>query len=121
SFNSATGTISGLPGASGAQNFSAQVADSETPALTSTQPLSITVVGGSGANDSELSGHYAFLFNGFDDATGFQVAVAGSFFADGKGNIATGVEDDNGPSGPTLNVPFTGSFHICSDKSVGLP
>jgi hypothetical protein len=116
SFNSATGIISGIPGASGAQNFTAKVSDSETPASTSTQPLSITVSAGTSANDSELSGHYAFLFNGFDDVTGSQVAIAGSFVADGKGNIAAGVEDENGPSGPMLSVPFTGSYNIGSDN-----
>src|SRR5712692_1804968 len=58
----------------------------------------------------------AFLFNGFDDTTGSQVAVAGSFTADGKGNITTGVEDENGPSGPTLNLLFTGTYNIGSDN-----
>jgi hypothetical protein len=113
--NSSTGTISGVPGSTGLADFKVQIADSETPALTSTQALSIAVATAASPNNSELSGHYTFLFNGFDDATGSQVAIAGSFTADGKGKIATGVEDENGPSGPTLNVSFTGTYNIGTD------
>lgn len=114
--NSSIGTISGIPGTTGSADFMLQVADSETPALTATRELTITVVAGLAANDSELSGHYAFLFNGFDDATGSQVAIAGSFTADGKGKITAGIEDENGPSGPALNLPFTGTYNIGSDN-----
>jgi len=62
--------------------------------------------------DSELKGQYAFLFQGFDDATGKQVAVAGSFTADGFGNITSGEEDINGPSGPPTSVTITGGTYI---------
>jgi hypothetical protein len=59
-----------------------------------------------------LNGHYAFLFSGFDDASGMQVAVAGSFKADGLGNIASGIEDINQPSGVHVSVTFTGTYII---------
>jgi hypothetical protein len=62
--------------------------------------------------DAALTGHYAFLFNGFDDATGKQVAVAGSFTADGLGNITSGEEDINGPSGVHALVTFTGGTYV---------
>jgi hypothetical protein len=114
--NPATGSISGIPGAAGSASFTVQVTDSETPALTSQQTLSVTVVAGTAAKNSELNGHYAFLFNGFDDATGSQVAAAGSFTADGKGNITAGIEDENGPGGPNLAVPFTGTYNIGTDN-----
>jgi Putative Ig domain len=114
--NSSTGRITGIPGATGTANFTLKVADSECSAVTLTQALSLSVVTDTTANDSELSGHYAFLFNGFDDATGSQVAVAGSFAADGKGNITEGTEDENGPSGSALNVPLTGTYNIGSDN-----
>lgn len=114
--NVSPGIISGIPGATGTTNFTVQVADSQTPPATSTQPLSITTTDSSSTNNSELKGHYAFLFNGFDDATTSQVAIAGSFIADGKGNITTGVEDENGPSGANLNVSFTGRYNIASDS-----
>lgn len=115
--NSSTGEITGIPGSTGTANFTLQVAESGCSALTSTQALSISVVTAASANDSELSGHYAFLFNGFDDATGSQVAVAGSFAADGKGNITEGTEDENGASGSALNVPLTGTYSIASDNA----
>jgi hypothetical protein len=117
SLNKSTGRITGIPGTTGTSTFTLQVADSEcSAALTSTQALSISVVSDTTANDSELNGHYAFLFNGFDDATGSQVAVAGSFTADGKGNITAGIEDENGPNGSALTVPLTGTYNIGSDN-----
>lgn len=115
--NSSTGRITGIPGAAGTANFALQVADSECTAVTLAQALSLSVVTDTTANDSELSGHYAFLFNGFDDATGSQLAVAGSFAADGKGNITEGTEDENGPSGAVLNVPLTGTYNITSNNT----
>jgi hypothetical protein len=115
--NSSTGRVTGIPGTTGTANFALQVAESGCVALTSpTQTLSISVVSNTTANDSELNGHYAFLFNGFDDATGSQVAVVGSFAADGKGNITEGIEDENGPNGSALNVPLTGTYNIGSDN-----
>jgi hypothetical protein len=66
--------------------------------------------------DSALKGQYAFLFHGFDDATGKQVAVVGSFTADGFGNITNGLEDINGPSGPQTSVTFTGTYIIGLDN-----
>jgi hypothetical protein len=115
--NSSTGRVTGIPGTTGTANFALQVAESACAALTSpTQALSISVVSSTTANDSELNGHYAFLFNGFDDATGSQVAVVGSFAADGKGNITEGIEDENGPNGSALTVPFTGTYNIGSDN-----
>jgi hypothetical protein len=70
----------------------------------------------SAANNSQLNGQYAFLFEGFDDATGVQIASVGSFTADGKGKITAGIEDENGPNGPALNVSFTGTYNIGSDN-----
>lgn len=56
-----------------------------------------------------LKGQYAFLLQGFDDATGDQVAMIGSFTADGSGNITAGLEDLNGPNGFS-EVTFTGTY-----------
>jgi hypothetical protein len=114
--NLSTGIINGIPGTTGTANFTVQVADSETTAATSTQALSITTTDSSSTNNFELNGHYAFLFNGFDDASTSQVAIAGSFIADGKGNITAGIEDENGPSGPEPDVSFTGRYNIASDS-----
>jgi hypothetical protein len=61
----------------------------------------------SGENNSELNGHYRFALRGLD-ATGNGIAYAGSFDADGTGNITGGVADTNtSTSGPSLNTPIT--------------
>ena len=118
--NSSTGVVKGIPGAAGMSNFTVQVADSEATSLTSTQALSITAEEASSPNDAELNGRYAFLFNGFDDATGSQIAVAGSFVADGKGKITSGIEDRNGPTGSALGESLTGTYSVDSDNRGGL-
>jgi hypothetical protein len=66
--------------------------------------------------DSALTGQYAFLFHGFDDATGKQIAAAGSFTADGFGNITGGEEDINDPSGVHALVTFTGTYIVGLDN-----
>jgi hypothetical protein len=117
SLNSTTGSIAGIPGTTGTANFTLQVTESGCSALTSpSQALSISVNSETSANDSELKGQYAFLFSGFDDATGSQLAIAGSFTADGNGNI-TGIEDENGPNGAVLAVPLTGTYNIASNNT----
>lgn len=113
-----TGSITGIPGTTGTANFTLQVAETGCSALTSpTQTLSISVNSEASANDSELNGQYAFLFNGFDDATGSQLAIAGSFTADGSGNITGGIEDENGPNGAALSLPLTGTYNIASNNT----
>lgn len=42
--------------------------------------------------NASLSGNFAFAYNG-DDGSGF-LSVAGSFVTDGKGNVTSGVEDE---------------------------
>ena len=54
-----------------------------------------------------LNGQYAFLVQGFGDASGDQVAIIGSFVTDGMGNITSGVEDINGPPGGTGAFPIS--------------
>ncbi|HTZ73844.1 MAG TPA: putative Ig domain-containing protein [Candidatus Aquilonibacter sp.] len=109
----AAGTISGIPTQTGTFSFTVQVGDSETPVVTATKLLSITV-----NNLGVLSGNYAFDFNGFN-SSGDAVAVAGSFTADGKGNLTNGVEDVNAIGGSPKNQAFTGSYTV-SNNNQGL-
>jgi hypothetical protein len=51
-----------------------------------------------------LSGNYAFLLAG--SAPGGPIATAGSFVADGSGNIASGVLDENVNGTPALALAF---------------
>jgi Putative Ig domain len=102
----ANGTITGTPTAAGTFNFTVQVTDSQS--VTATANLSITV-----NNLGPLNGDYAFEFSGFDSSGG--VVIAGSFTADGKGNISNGVEDFNTIAGPPKNQSFTGTYTLGSD------
>lgn len=113
SLASSTGVLSGTPAASGTSSFTVRVTDSETPRVSTTQALSLTAV--VSPNNAELSGQYAFRLQGFDDATGNQFAVVGSFIADGKGGITNGIEDINGPGGYQGAVSFTGTYNIGTD------
>jgi hypothetical protein len=86
---------------------------------------SITVTGTDGTNslsdsftivfsDHSLSGPYAFSYTG-DNQLGFQ-AVAGSFVADGNGNIESGVEDiDSFQTGVSKQVPVSGNYVVGQD------
>ncbi len=100
------GAISGTATQAGNFLFVVQVSDSESPAMTANKGLAISV-----GNLSMLSGNYAFEFNGFN-STGNAVSVAGSFTADGNGNITNGVEDMNAVGGSPKNQTFTGTYTV---------
>ena len=71
----------------------------------------------SSTSTSRLSGHYAFLFNGFD--LDGEVMIGGSFVADGSGDITNGIEDISRFSGLISNLPFTpfkGTYQIGADN-----
>jgi len=106
-----SGLISGTPVATGTYNFTVQVVDSSTPQQSATGSLSITINQGVTEN-SKLHGPYAFSVRGFD-ANGLFVA-AGSFMADGAGNISAGVMDinDTDTGSGHINPTFTGTYSI---------
>jgi hypothetical protein len=110
------GKIRGIPGAAGSTNFTVQATDSEYQPLTAPQALSITVTAGSSPDVGLLKGHYAFFFGGFDDASGAPLTLAGSFTADGAGNISAGVLDENGSAGPVADVAFNGTYNIDANQ-----
>jgi hypothetical protein len=96
---SSAGVISGSPTAAATFNFDVTVQDS-TQAIASS-PESITVVtangnacGAPGGKESLLKGQYAFLLEGLDSNNQPNVA-AGTFTADGAGNVSGGEEDLN--------------------------
>ncbi len=61
-------------------------------------------------SNASLHGAYAFSLSGAD-SRGF-LAAAGSFTADGKGNITGGLEDVNSRTGVTTSVAFTGGSFV---------
>jgi hypothetical protein len=106
--------ISGSPTTVGTFDFTVQVTDSTTPTpQTASAALSIKI-NASTANDALLNGNYAFLVSGFSPNGRF--LAAGSFVADGAGNIPSGVMDTNDPSGPNVSQSFTGTYAIGSDN-----
>lgn len=109
------GSISGTPDANGTSNFTVEVRDSQTSPASATQALSITVAAPDLTNNAKLKGQYSFLLNGFDDTTGNQFAIVGSFIADGSGGITGGVEDINGPGGYQSALSFTGKYNVGAD------
>ena len=79
--------------------------------------LSLTTGTIPGANNAQLSGRYAFVLRGFDPS-GQAIAIAGSFVADGAGNITGGVMDINSASsGPSIDLTINGAH--ASFYSVG--
>jgi hypothetical protein len=76
---------------------------------------SATVTVGGNPDNSKLNGQYAFLLGGYDGDG--NVAMAGSFTADGQGKISQGVADYNFSSAifVAANLTFTGTYSVGSD------
>jgi hypothetical protein len=108
-----TGAISGTPSAAGTTGFTVTATDVSAPVQSAQQALSV-IIAPPGNNDAELSGQYAFLFQGFD--AGGPVALAGSFLADGKGNLTGGIEDINRTTGVTASLAFSGTYLVNADN-----
>ena len=114
-----TGSISGTPTLATTANFTIQVADSAlnpgngNPApATASKQFSIEIDGAT-ANNTLLSGQYAFLFNGFD--SGGPVALAGTLTANANGTVTAGSVDSNRVSGVALGGSLTGTYLIGAD------
>src|SRR5271169_2529179 len=103
---STSGVISGTPTAQGTSTFTVQAADSQTTPETATANLSLTINGPT----FRLNGNYVFSFSGYNQ--GLLVVQAGSFTADGQGNITNGLMDSNSASGVHAKLPFTGTYSI---------
>lgn len=83
----------------------------------SCMPFQFLSGGFAGTYNSSMMGSYAFLLHGFD-ANG-AVSIAGSFTADGAGNVQTGVEDimRTASAGSETNVAVGGSYSVFQQQS----
>ena len=117
------GVISGTPTQPGASSFTATVTDSTL--ATASVPLVLLVQYPATPYDGELTGPYAYLFQGYDDVAAgvlaYQTASVGSFTADGTGGINMGELDANHqsshPSGTTVaSQNFIGTYTINADS-----
>jgi hypothetical protein len=112
---SSGGTISGTPVTPGSSCLVFQGTDSSTPQKSAAQELCIAVNSSDISHNVLLKGHYAFVTNGYSFVSSFgatflnQDVNAGSFVADGNGNITSGVA---GPAGD----PLTGTYALGSDN-----
>src|ERR1700689_885361 len=116
-----TGTIGGIPtGPAGPSAFTVHVSDSSATPLTGSASFTVTIAAAESSNNSELNGTYAILFQGFNDSDGTMVVVAGSFDADGHGNISSGGFIDTDSAGSTGTQPpqeiALGSYTIGADN-----
>jgi hypothetical protein len=137
--NSSAAVLSGTPNGTGQQSYTADVTvyDSQTPypATGSTQlnmyqwlalptnacdPAQNGGIGGTiNTANGSLQGSYAFLMRGFD-ANG-PVIMAGSFAADGAGNVTGGVADVMRTSGSQTGVALTGgSYSVLEQNGSGV-
>ncbi|HVZ15557.1 MAG TPA: putative Ig domain-containing protein, partial [Terriglobales bacterium] len=115
-----TGTISGTPsGSPGVATFTVKATDSGNPVQTATQSLSITTLNG-GVNNAELNGKYAFTMRGFDTGNSNFIVMAGSFSADGAGNITGGVMDVNSETGGPENLAISGGTYSVGADNRGM-
>lgn len=104
-----TCAITGAPTQTGTYNFSLAVQDGETPPATASVDLSITV--GPLVTNGALKGTYAILLSGYK--SGNPYIMAGSFLADGSGNITGGKLDYNDGSGEHYDQTQCRGAQIC--------
>ncbi len=119
----ATGVISGTPTTANTYGFTLQVADSGNPQQATTGVFSILI--NPAITNAALNGNYVFTFSGYNNGT--PVMMAGSFVADGNGNLTSGVLDYNDGTGETPSnnptpqtiVPGAGSVYSITPNGVG--
>ena len=111
---SSSGLLSGSPTVQGNFTFGITVVDSEATPANVTQTFALSIAGPQ--NLALLTGNYAFTFSG-NNSTGAAVTTAGSFVADGNGNITSGEQDTNSIAGtPLTNTPnLTGTYTLGTD------
>ena len=117
SLSASTGVISGTPTAVGTSNFTIKVSDAATPADTASASVSIVISSASCPNNASFHGNYATTLEGWNtDSTAQLSAVAGSFVADGAGNISGGNLDTTDTSNGHRIGTFTGTYCVAANN-----
>jgi hypothetical protein len=102
------GTISGTPTTAGTFSFTLQATDSALE--TATEAFTITITG-------QLQGNYTISLNGYINGSPFY--LAGSFVADGNGNITSGFLDQDGPGPASVSSSLTGTYILTPGSNLG--
>lgn len=118
--SNSTGLISGIPTQMGVFDVTVFVTDSESPAVQVAANFTIMIGAQSTCTPSgtTLCGQFTFLAQGANGNSGSPVMIAGTFFADGHGNVTSGSLDRNNVSGSgaLFNKLITGgSFSVGTD------
>jgi hypothetical protein len=105
------GTINPLSGLYTAPDFpppgGSVTISAQDPTVTMPVTATVQIV----YSDLSLNGPFAFSYTG-NDSSGF-LAAAGSFVADGQGNILSGVEDvESFATGVSTELPITGGTYV---------
>jgi large repetitive protein len=106
-----SGDLTGTPTAAGTFTFGVTVTDSEPTPASITQTFTLVINGQQ--NLALLTGSFAFTFSG-NNTSGF-VAAAGTFTADGAGNITGGDADFTTLQAHTLSTGITGTYTAGAD------
>jgi hypothetical protein len=112
---SSDGIIAGAPKVVGRFAITVQVMDAQTARLSAAKSFILNAGYPVGPHDGALNGHYALLFNGYEDGAD-AMAFAGSFEADGHGHITSGILDSNRAGGVTTGTVFTGRYLVGLDN-----
>ena len=91
--------IKGTPNQTGNYSPMFQVTDGEKPPAMATAQISISIA--PAVTNANLNGNYVFNFTGYN--SGKLTFMAGSFIADGNGNITSGVLDYNDGNGEPID------------------
>ncbi len=122
---SSTGVVSGTPTTVGAYSFTMTATDAEATPQTANLPLVLLVTYAPTTTDAELTGPYAFLFQGYDDVAfgvlAYKTDTIGSFTADGTGVVSAGELDSNHQSSTSANGTvasnrFLGTYQLNPDN-----
>jgi hypothetical protein len=121
---SSSGSVTGTPTTSG--SITVTVRDTSTGGTAQTTlPLTEanTWATTQGANDSEISGPYAFMFNtvktqvtGANEGIAAMLGYVGHIYANGAGQITAGVLDTNQPGTVSTQASLTGYYTLGSDN-----
>ena len=106
-------TVTGTP----TPSFTITVTDSDNVSTSASVSIAVTNC----PNNANFKGNYAMLLQGWSDSASGEVytGMAGSFVADGAGNITQGMEDFNDPSDGYSPGTFTGNSYCVAPDNLG--